>query len=170
MWLVPRVRGRICELRAGQQRRDLLRLEKAAGRARPPPRAIVFRLRVAGLRLRGTGRSGVSGFQLRNRHQDLAHLTVHVTRRARPAMTKQPRDFAHRLPGALIGNAVNDNDGDATGLAHHLLRMTGGWPLKQLWGGRSMRGAVTGERHKAPAILFGPTTPAYELGEKSRDE
>ena len=47
-------------------------------------------------------------------------------------MTQQPYDFAHRLAGTLIGNAVNHDDGDAIGFAHRLARITRASSLMQI--------------------------------------
>jgi len=43
------------------------------------------------------------------------HFALHVTRLALPAVAQEPRDLAHGLPRALIGDAVDDDDGDAIG-------------------------------------------------------
>jgi hypothetical protein len=44
------------------------------------------------------------------------YFALHVGRRTVPAATQQPRDFAYRLAGALIGYAVDHDDGYA--IAH----------------------------------------------------
>ena len=45
-------------------------------------------------------------------------FTVHVTRLTLAAVAKQARHFANRLARRLIGNAVNDDYGDAIRCAH----------------------------------------------------
>jgi len=62
------------------------------------------------------------------------HFALHESWCAITTVTQQPHDFAHRLAGALIGNAVNHNNGDAIGFAHRPVRITSAWSLKQiLW-------------------------------------
>jgi hypothetical protein len=50
------------------------------------------------------------------------HFALHVTRLAIPSMAQQPHEFAHRLAGPLIGNAVHHDNGDAIGFVHGDLR------------------------------------------------
>jgi len=63
-----------------------------------------------------------SGLELRDRHQHVVHFALHVARRTLIAVTQQPHELAHRLAGALIGNPVNHDDGDAIGFAHGRVR------------------------------------------------
>jgi hypothetical protein len=44
-------------------------------------------------------------------------------------MAEQPHDFAHRLAGLLVGNAVNHDDGDAVGLVHRRVRIRRECPM-----------------------------------------
>jgi len=60
------------------------------------------------------------------------HFALHESWRAITTVTQQPHDLAHRLAWALIGNAVNHDDGDAIGFAHRLARITRASSLKQI--------------------------------------
>jgi hypothetical protein len=82
--------------------------------------------------LRGSfGQGGcVTRLKLCDRHQHVVHFALHEARCAFTAVTQQPYDFAHRLAGALIGDAVNHDDGDAIGVAHRQVRITRARSLK----------------------------------------
>jgi hypothetical protein len=64
-----------------------------------------------------------SRFEFFDRDKNVMDLAPYVTRRVTVAVTQQPHDFHHRLAGTLIGNPVNDNDGDAIGRVQ-------GWPAR----------------------------------------
>jgi hypothetical protein len=51
------------------------------------------------------------------------HFALHESWCAIAPVAQQPYNFAHRLAGTLIGNAVNHHDGDAIGFAHRLFRI-----------------------------------------------
>jgi hypothetical protein len=57
----------------------------------------------------------ISRHELLDRHQHAMNLTLHVARRAIRAVAEQPCHLPHRLPGALIGNAVHHDDSNAIG-------------------------------------------------------
>ena len=100
-------------------RHSLLRLEKSARRARLAPRRFGA-VRAARLRRGFLRAAGLESF---DRHQHVVHFTLHVARRAVTPVAKQPHDFAHRLAGPLIGDAVNHDDSDAIMFAHWRIRI-----------------------------------------------
>jgi hypothetical protein len=51
------------------------------------------------------------------------HFALHIARRALATVAQQPHELAYRLARLLVGNAVNDDDGDATVAAHRPVRI-----------------------------------------------
>jgi len=100
-------------------------LIEAARRSGPPPRDFrVSRPANSLRRWRFILSRTAAGLELFDRHQNIVHFALHVGWRALPAVTQKPRDFTNCLPGTLIGNAVNHDDGYAIGCAHRPIRMT----------------------------------------------
>src|SRR5262249_58850332 len=91
------------------------RLIKAARGSRAPPR--LDRMAVGGGQARRAAR-GAAGLELCDRHEHLVDLALHVARLAGSAVAQKAREVADRLSGALIGDAVDHDDGDAIGRAH----------------------------------------------------
>jgi hypothetical protein len=102
--------------------RRLLRLVEPARRAGPPSRH-VGSSPVARRRARRCVADPPARFEPRHRHQDFVDLTGHVARGVGPAVAEETRELAHGLSRALIGYAVDHDDGDAFGRAQRSLRI-----------------------------------------------
>ena len=75
------------------------------------------------------------------------HFTLHAARRAVTPMAKQPHDFACRLAGPLIGDAMNHDDSDAIGFAHWRIRIRREYSIQRPRKEMAAKNSAEGKSH-----------------------